>query len=246
MADGLLLLHAFPLDRSMWEGQVREFGDRLPVVAPDFPGLGSAAGQGGASMDSAADAAFAAMQEAGVDRAVVCGLSMGGYVALAFWRRHPEAVAGLVLANTRSGADDDAGKQRRRDLAQRLRAEGNGFLADNPPPLLSATAPGELMTRVKGMIGSQPAEGIAGAAVAMAERRDATPDLAGITVPALIVTGDGDTLIPPDASRPMAGLIPNARYEVIERSGHLSNMEAPEQFNALLREHLVRCGVLTA
>jgi pimeloyl-ACP methyl ester carboxylesterase len=168
---------------------------------------------------------------------------MGGYVALALWRRYRSRVAGLVLANTRAGADDEAGKERRRALADRLHTEGVGFLVDAPPPLLSPGASEDLWVWVKRIIGAQPAGAIAAASLGMAERPDSTGDLAGIDVPALVVTSTGDALIPPEATTPMGDQIPGARLEVIEGAGHLSNLEAPDEFNRLLREHLARCGV---
>ncbi|MGE5595759.1 MAG: alpha/beta fold hydrolase [Hyphomicrobiales bacterium] len=243
-ASGLLLLHAFPLDDSMWAPQVEEFASWTTVLAPEFPGFGGAEPPVAPSMDSAADIAAEEVREAGLQRVVVCGLSMGGYVALAFWRRHPDLVAGMVFANTRATADDDAGREARRVLARRLREEGQAFLANDPPPLLSDTASGELLTFVKNTIASQPAEAIAGAAEAMADRPDSTADLAGITVPTLVITGSADTLIPPDATRQLADGLPNTRFEVIDRAGHLSNLEAPHEFNRLLRDHLVRCNVI--
>jgi 3-oxoadipate enol-lactonase len=245
MTDGVLLLHAFPLDASMWEAQVTALGDDATVVAPNFPGFGGAPPTGDVlHMDAAADLAFDAVGSAGLQRVVVCGLSMGGYVALAYWRRHREGVIGMLLANTRSGADDDAGKERRRALADRLEAEGNEFLADAPPPLLSAAAPHELWGGVKGIIRAQPARAIAAASRGMAERPDSTPDLSTIDVPTVVLTSTGDTLIPPEASTPMADHIPEARLEVISGAGHLSNLEATDEFNRILREHLARCGIL--
>src|SRR5206468_9994472 len=107
-----------------------------------------------------------------MDRMVVCGLSMGGYVALEIWRRHPDRVLGMVLANTRAGADDEAGKERRRALAERLNTEGNGFLVESPPPLLSASAPEPLWARVRAIIAAQPAAAVASASLGMAERPD--------------------------------------------------------------------------
>lgn len=247
MTDGLLLLHGFPVDATMWSPQLAAFERDVPVVAPNFAGFGDMSPAGPMnSMDEGADLAAEELDGKDVDRAVVCGLSMGGYVAFSFWRRHPDRVLGLVLANTRPGADDDAGKERRRTLANRLREEGNGFLVENPPPLLSANASQELWAKVKEMIEEQPAASIAAASVAMAERPDSTGDLAGIDVPTLVLTSTGDTLIPADASRPMAEQIPDARLEVIEGAGHLSNLEAPEEFNRLLRDHLVRCGLLSS
>jgi len=244
VTDGLLLLHAFPLDTTLWSPQMTGFPD-VKIVAPGLPGFGEMSPAGPlASMDEGADVAAEELEANGVDRAVVCGLSMGGYVAFSFWRRHRDRVRGLVLANTRSGADDDAGKERRRSLAARLRQEGNGFLVENPPPLLSAGAPDELWARVKEIIERQPAGSIAAASLAMAERPDSTTDLAGMDVPTLIVTSTGDTLIPPEATKPMAGQIPGSRLEVIEGAGHLSNLEAPEAFNRLLRQHLIACGLV--
>lgn len=244
MTTGMLLLHAFPLDADMWDGQVEGLADVAPVVAVNLPGFGGAAQAAVAPMDwmdAAADEAEAALQGTGIDQVVVCGLSMGGYVAFAFLRRHPERVAGLVLANTKAGGDDDAGKQRRADLATRLRAEGSGFLVDSPPPLLSGAAPDDLAKRVKTSIARQPAESIAQASLAMGARVDSTPDLAGISVPTLVITSTGDTLIPPEATKPMADQIPGATLAVIERAGHLSNLEASDEFNRLLAEHYKRC-----
>jgi pimeloyl-ACP methyl ester carboxylesterase len=246
MADGLLLLHAFPLDASMWEPQVAAFEDQLPVVAVDFPGFGSASGESleVMSMDAAAEAGLKALDAAGVERAVVCGLSMGGYAALAFWRNHRDRVAGLVFANTRSGADDDAGKDRRKALADRLKAEGSQFLVDSPPPLLSAEASEELWGQVKGIIAKQRPEAIAAASLGMGARPDYTSDLAGINVPTLVIASSGDTLIPAEATTPMASQVPGADLEVIQGAGHLSNLEAPADFNRALGAHLTKCGVL--
>ena len=238
MTDGLLLLHGWPLDASMWEPQVTGLGGGIAIAAPNYPGFGGTAlYERTLTMDAAADAVAEAASREGMERVVICGLSIGGYVALAFWRRHRDRVAGLVFANTRAVADDREGKERRIALAQRLRTEGN-VLIDNPPPLLSSTASEELWGRVKSIIARQPAEAIAAASVGMAERPNSTGDLAGIDVPTLVITSTGDTLIPPDATKDMAGQIPGARLEVIEGAGHLSNLEAPVDFNRLLQEHV--------
>ncbi|HKZ75764.1 MAG TPA: alpha/beta fold hydrolase, partial [Actinomycetota bacterium] len=243
--DGLLLLHAFPLDARMWEPQLSAFSTVVPVVAPHLPGFGGSEPAGPVmSMAVAADRVLGELEGAGIDRAVMCGLSMGGYVSLELWRRAPERFAGVILANTRAGADSGEGAAKRRALAERLLNEGTGFLAQSPPPLLSDGAPEEVRTLVRHLIGDQPAASIAAASVGMAERPDSTPDLTGIDVPALVITSTGDTLIPPDVSSLMAEQIPRARLEVIEGAGHLSNLEAPEEFNRLLELHLERCGIL--
>jgi 3-oxoadipate enol-lactonase len=239
MSDGLLLVHAFPLDARMWEAQ------RLgaTTVAPDLPGFGMAPAAGPTmTMALAAERCVQAADAAGLDRFVVCGLSMGGYVTFELWRRARDRIAGLVLANTRAGADTPEAAAGRRDLAGRLRSEGN-VLAENPPPLLSEHAPEELQQRVKGWVADQSAEAIAAAALGMAERADSTADLAGIDVPTLVITADGDRLIPADLTTPMAEQIPGARLEVLPGVGHLSNVEAPDRFTSLLREHVASCGI---
>ncbi|MGE3855489.1 MAG: alpha/beta fold hydrolase [Dehalococcoidia bacterium] len=239
MPAGLLLLHAFPLDASMWQAQVEGLGLSMPIVAPDLPGFGAAPGVGPVtSLEAMADAGVAAAQAAGLDRVVVCGLSMGGYAALALWRKHRRFVVGMALANTRGGADDEAGKGRRATLAERLRAEGTGFLVDAPPPLLSEGAPADLVARVKTIIAAQPAEGIAAASLGMAERPDSSDLLPRLDVPVTVITSTNDTLIPPAATEEMAQRIEGAEFRMIEGAGHLSNLEAPEQFNILLREFI--------
>lgn len=246
MSDALLLIHGWPLDARMWKPQVDVFARQVSVTAPNLPGFGGSelTGRPEMTMEHAAETCIAQLNELGAARAVVCGLSMGGYVGLEFWRRHPDRVAGLVLANTKAGADDEAGRERRRGLAERLRAEGNAFLVENPPPLLSEQASEELWAEVKANIADQPAEAIAAASLGMAERPDSTGDLPGITVPTLVISSTGDTLIPAEATRPMAEAIPGALYEEIEVAGHLSNLEAPEAFNRLLEDHLERCATL--
>lgn len=242
MTDGVLLIHAFPLDARMWEPQLGALSDAIPVAAPHLPGFGGTPPAGDVmSMSSAADRCLEALDASGIDRAVVCGLSMGGYVSFELWRRAPERFAGLVLANTRAGADSEEGVAGRHALADRLRAEGNGFLVDSPPPLLSAGASDELWRRVRELIAGQPAASIAAAALGMAERPDSTPDLATITVPTLVVTAEDDTLIPPEATSPMADQIPGAELAVIGGAGHLSNLEAPGEFDELLARHVERC-----
>ncbi|MPZ99027.1 MAG: alpha/beta fold hydrolase [Dehalococcoidia bacterium] len=245
MTVGLLLLHAFPLDDDMWAPQQAELSAEVAIVTPGLPGHGPAmAGDAITTMADAADQAEFALRGTGIDRVVVCGLSMGGYVALEFWKRHRDLVAGLILANTRAGADNEEARKRRNDLADRLNREGIGFLADAPPPLLSDRAPEELTERVRALIRRQNPQAVAAASRGMGQRSDFTADLGQIDVPTLVITSTGDTLIPADATKEMGAHIPNARIEVIEGAGHLSNLEAPDRFNALVREHLERCGAL--
>jgi len=244
VTDGLLLLHAFPLDARMWEPQLSAFSGVLPVIAPHLPGFGGTEPAGEVmTMAAAADRVLAELDRAGVDRAVVCGLSMGGYVAFELWRRARHRFAGLVLANTRAEPDTEEGAANRRALAERLRREGNDFLVEKPPPLLSEGAPQDLWGYVRRLIADQPAEAIAAASLGMAERPDSRPDLPGIDVPTLVITSTGDTLIPPEVSTPMAEAIPGADLLVIQGAGHLSNLEQADTFSGALEEHVERAGL---
>lgn len=241
-ADGVLLIHAFPMDASMWERQVHDLRtDGWPVVAPSLPGFGGAARGGDVlTMRAAAAHCERALDDAGIGRAVVCGLSMGGYVAFELWRSARERVAGLVLANTRAGADTSEAADTRRALASRLRTEGNGFLVADPPPLLGRRAPDDLWRRVKETIAAQPPASIAAAAEGMAQRPDSTDDLATIDVPTLVLTSEGDTLITPDVSLVMADRLDGADRVTLEGAGHLSNLEAADDFSNALRGFLER------
>ena len=239
--DTVVFIHAFPLDASMWSPQRRAFEGETNIVAVNLPGFGGTTPAGDVmTMEKAARKVAAAASRAGARRALVCGLSMGGYVALELWRQQPALVSGLVLANTRADADDAAAKERRAGLAARLRSEGNGFMVAAPPPLLSESASPALWDRVKGIIARQPAESIAAAAMGMAARPDSTPDLARIKCPALVITSSGDTLIPPAITKNIADGVKGSRFEVIEGAGHLSNLEAPDAFNKLIAAHLKR------
>lgn len=226
----------------MWEPQRPALRD-LPVAAPHHPGFGGSELVGRTtSMAACAERALAALDGAGIERAVVCGLSMGGYAAFELWRQAPERFLGLILANTRAPADTPEGAAGRRSLADRLRAVGN-VLVDEPPALLAEDAPGEIRERVRALIADQTPEAIAAALLGMAERPDSTPDLPGIDVPTLVITSTADRLIPPEVSSQMAEQIPGARLEVIEGVGHLTNMEATETFDRFLLDHLAACGL---
>lgn len=243
MTDGILLLHAWPLDARMWDPQRAAIPDPVPLAAPSHPGFGGAPSVGDVTtMRACADRALEALDDARIDRAVVCGLSIGGYVAFELWRTARERIVGMILANTRALADTPEAARGRAVVAERLRREGN-VLAEEPPALLAEDAPEDLRERVRSWIADQPAEAIAAALLGMAERPDSTPDLPTIDVPTLVITSTGDRLIPADVTVEMASHISGARLEVIAGVGHLTNLEAPEGFNRLLRDHLAACGL---
>jgi len=237
----LVLIHAFPVDAAMWDGQAAALTGQADVAVPPLPGFGGAPPVGDVmSMDAAADRVAAEMDRVGMDRAVVCGLSMGGYVAFSMWRRHRDRIAGLALADTRAEPDDEAGRERRRLVAEKARGQGSGAIADEPPPLLSEQAEPALWDRVKEMIRRQPGESIAAASLGIGGRADARPLLPEIDVPTTVIVGSADTLTPPAMSEAMVAAIPGADLVVLPGAGHLSNLEAPDGFTAALRAVLQR------
>lgn len=232
----VVFLHAFPLGPEMWEAQRRIVRNR-PSLAPAFPGF---AGRPAVEpeLDRFAEAVVGDMDDAGISRAVIVGLSMGGYVALRFHALFRERVAALVLCDTRAGADDEAGRRKRSDQAARAREEGVGWLADALLPSLlgqhSRLERPRVVEQVVRMIGEADPEGVARALLAMRDRPDSTKALAGIDVPVLALVGGEDTLTPRAEALEIAERTPLGQLGIIEDAGHLSNLENPDAFNQAL------------
>ncbi len=236
----LVLLHAFPLDRTMWDRECRALADAAsPVIAPSFPGFGkSELPKRQPSLDDYADAVIAVMDAGNVQRAAIAGCSMGGYVAFALWRRHRARVAGLALIDTKAEADTREAAQNRMRLAETIREHGVEALLKTPPKWLRDGSP--KWPAVKELIRAQHKEAVAQASVAMAGRPDSTSDLATIDVPTAILVGEADALTPLAASRAMNEAIPHSSLSVIPDAGHLSNLDAPEAFDRAMRVWLKR------
>jgi 3-oxoadipate enol-lactonase len=243
----VVLLHAFPLSRLMWRPQVEALEDNWRVVAPDLRGFGDSRGfVDTPSIDGMADDVARLLDELRVDRAVVGGLSMGGYVALAFARRHAGRLRGLVLADTKAEPDDEAARANRdRLIAFAATSTGAAVVEQMLPKLVGtdtmANRP-EVLERVRHIAGAQVAAGIVGALRALRDRPDARSGLDAIAVPTLVVVGRDDTLTPPAQSEALAGRIRGARLVVIDGAGHLSNLEQPARFNAAVRGFLESLG----
>jgi pimeloyl-ACP methyl ester carboxylesterase len=238
----VVFLHGWPHDHTAWTAQLSGLATHARCIAPDLRGFGRSTVAGPWSMDRYADDVVALLDALAIDRAVICGLSMGGYVALAIWRRHPERVRALVLVDTRATADDQEGREKRRRLIRFVESQGIDALADQQlglmlGPATLATRP-ELSEALRRMMASQPAEGVTGALRAMMERPDSTGLVAGITVPTLVVGGTEDAIIPGDVLRRLAAAIPGARLEMIDGAGHLPQFERPGTFNHALGDFL--------
>jgi pimeloyl-ACP methyl ester carboxylesterase len=235
----LLLFHAFPFDGRMWEGQLASLRDRYRVIAPDLSGSGQSTvpeDPAAYSVDAWAAEGRAVLEACGVERAIVGGCSMGGYVTFAFLRRYPGRVQGLLLVDTRADADSEEARKGREGSQAEVRAHGTGALVERMRSrLLSATsaANATLVERVKALM-DQPAAGILGTLEALKNRPDATPQLPDIRVPTVIVVGEADIVTPPALSEAMHRAIPGSRLVVLPRAGHLANLEAPEAFDRAL------------
>lgn len=234
----VVLLHAFPLHAEMWAPQLACLSARARVIAPDLQGFGRSDAPDDRSaytMDTYAAQVAGLLEHLGVERMVLGGLSMGGYVALAFLRRHSAMVIGLVLADTRAGADTTEVLERRTSQQDLVASEGAAAVVDTLlAGLLSertrATRP-ELVDQVRGLM-ANPDAGYIGGLEAMKGRPDATAELAGIEVPTLALVGEHDTASPPDVVRGWQERIPGSRLVVLPGAGHLSNLEAADEFNA--------------
>ncbi len=240
----VLFFNAFPLSAKMWEPQIEALSDRFRLITLDYPGFGSSAevdDPSTYSMDAFAAQGKAVLDELGIDKAVVTGLSMGGYAAFAFLRSFPEAVAGLIVADTRAVADAPENIEKRTGQQATIKEQGPSALTEG---LLGALLgqptrdkKPDVVENVKGLM-DNPASAYIGALEAMKGRADSTGDLAGISVPTLVIVGENDTLTPADLSRKIHEHVGGSRLVVIPEAGHLSNLEAPEAFNGAMAEFL--------
>ncbi|HVX39747.1 MAG TPA: alpha/beta fold hydrolase [Gemmatimonadaceae bacterium] len=238
----VVFLHAFPLNRTMWDPQVGALVAECRCIPIDLRGFGDSAAAPPYSMARYADDVIAVLDVLQIERAVVAGLSLGGYIAFELWRRHRNRLRGLVLADTRSGADDADGLERRRTLIHLARSQGSTAVAnvqiaslvgkstrDKRPDIYDAT---------HRMMAQADPEAIVGALEAMIARPDSTPILGNIDVPTLVIGGEEDAVTPPKAMRALHDRIPGSRLEVIAQAGHLSNVERPAAFNTVVSEFL--------
>lgn len=237
----ILFIHGFPLDRTMWRPVIgRLTGWRR--IAPDLRGLGASDVPETYSMVEYADDLAALLDALRAPQAVICGVSMGGYVAFELLRSHPARVRALILANTRAEADDDAGKRRRGDMIALVERAGPAALADVLLPQLLApanlTAMPHLARQVRTMIAGCPATGVVGALQAMRDRPDSRPLLGQIQVPTLVIAGRDDQLIPPASARSLADQIPGAQLTSIPDAGHLTPLEQPIATGRVMAEFL--------
>lgn len=236
--EPLVLLHGFPHDRTLWAPQLAAPPEGVRMVAPDLPGFGESARIDGPSVDSWADWLAAVLDHLGLHRVMLGGLSMGGYLCFAFWRRYPARVLALVLCDTKAGADDEAGKAKRVEMQRLARERGAGAIAERMIAGMVGKSTREerpaVVATLDAMMRRASPDAIRDALDVLRGRPDSTPTLATITVPTLIVCGEEDALTPVAESRAMHAAIAGSELGIIPRAGHASNLEDPAAFDRLL------------
>ncbi|MFF5449495.1 alpha/beta fold hydrolase [Streptomyces sp. NPDC012888] len=240
----VLMVHGHPFDRTLWRLQTAALaaaGHR--VIAPDLRGYGeSGVVPGVTPFEVFADDLIAVLDHLGIGRAVVCGVSMGGQIAMEVLRRHPGRVRALVLSDTSPAPETEEGRKFRRELADRLVSEGMGPYADEVIGRMLApynvTGMPEAAAHVDGMMRGTDPEGAAAALRGRAERPDYRPVLAACPVPCLVLVGADDEYTPVEEAERLHALIPDSRLVVIENAGHLPGVEQPESFNRALLDFL--------
>lgn len=238
----IVFIHGFPHDRTLWTPQVGALVDHARCIVPDLRGFGETAPAPPYSMDQYADDLEALLAHLRIDRVVLAGLSMGGYIAFAFWRRHRARVRGLILADTKASADTAEAKTKRQELMAVVRERGGDAVAEAMLPGMIGKTTREknplAAEIVREMLRRAPVDGVVGALQALMERPDSTPTLATIDVPTLIVVGEEDALTPPKESRLMHDGIAGSRLEILAGAGHVSNIERASAFNHVVGEFL--------
>lgn len=247
MGRPVVLIHGYPFNRSLWNEQVAVLSSSYRVIAPDLRGFGETeSAEGPATMNRMADDVARLMDHLEISQAVIGGLSMGGYVALAFYKQFPSRVRALVLADTRAQADTEETKQTRAQQAEKALSEGMAGIADAMLPKLltpeTVSKRPEVVKRVRDMMLKTKPEGAASALLGMAEREDQTPLLSRIALPTLILVGAEDAITPVADSEKMHNAIAGSRLVVLENAGHVSNLERTDEFNKNLLDFLRNAG----
>jgi len=238
----VVFIHAFPLNRTMWDPQIGALVAECRCIAIDLRGLGDSSPRPPFSMDRYADDIAGVLDSLQIEQAVIVGLSMGGYVAFAFWRRHRSRVRAFVLADTRAGPDSADGIARRRGLIELATTQGSTAIANAQiAGLVGKTTRDkrpDTYDAIHRVIAQEPIDGIVGALEAMIGRPDSRPTCATIDVPTLVIVGDEDVITPPAEVRTLHESIVGSRLEILRHAGHLSSFERPAAFNAVVAEFL--------
>lgn len=241
----VVFIHGFPFDHSMWSSQAEFLKNDYYCISYDIRGLGqSEAGDGQYTIESFTDDLFRIIDELKLSKPVVCGLSMGGYIALRAVERAQDRFSGLVLMDTKAAADDNEGKLKRADGIKKINNEGvEKFISGFVPNCFSDIAIKDMKEMYDGVLAksmkSSPI-GVKGCLLAMAGRTDTEAFLGKITIPSLVIAGSLDKLIPPEAMRAMSEKIKDSEFAAAPRAGHVTPLENPDFINDVLSGFLNR------
>jgi pimeloyl-ACP methyl ester carboxylesterase len=242
----LVLVHGFPLDNRIWDDQVAALSDRCRVIAPDLRGFGQTRSEEPFGIESLADDLHRLLTKLDALPCIMAGLSMGGYVALAYDAKYATDLKGLILVDTRAEADTTEGKQGREKMICTVREFGSEAVANAMMPKMLAPdterSRPALMQKLRGIMEACPAKTIENALVALRDRRDYCDRLASIAVPTLIVVGEHDAITPVSVSEFMHREIPKSKLVVVKGAGHMSAMEQPEQVSRAIRGFVESLG----
>jgi len=243
--QSIIFVHGFPFDHTMWENQINLFKEKYFCIAYDVRGLGeSYVGDGQYTMEAFVDDLFSVINELKLNKPILCGLSMGGYISLRAVEKHKELFKGLILFDTKSEADDDAAKLKRAVGINQINTEGlakftdafiiNCFSEETPEENE------EMFLATLNKAHKHDPIGVKGAIIAIMSRTDTTSFLKKINIPTLVICGSFDKLTPPAIMRNLAAKIPNSEFAIIPRAGHMTVLENPECVNDLIEEFLKR------
>ena len=241
----VVFVHGFPHDRSLWTQQRVALATQWRCITPDLRGFGESTARAPYTMDQYADDIVALLDWLEIEAAVICGLSMGGYVAMALWRRHPDRVQAMILCDTRATADSEATRDARNELMALAHRSGADAVAEKQlPGMIGATTRErrpDVVDNVRAMMARQSVSGIVGALEAMRDRPDSRETIASITVPVLFLVGDEDVLTPVRDAEAMRDLLPDTttvRLERIADAGHATCLERPAAVMHAIAEFL--------
>jgi 3-oxoadipate enol-lactonase len=232
----IVLIHGFPFSHEMWNQQIDLLKEDYRVIAYDLRGHGSSGiGDGQYAFEFFVDDLIGLLDHLKIGRAVLCGFSIGGYIALRTVERNPERVEGLILCDTQSEADSNEAKLRRAASIKAVKTNGVNAYAEGFVKAVfaseSITAKAEAVKRIKEIIQSNSSLGICATLLALAGRTDTTASLVRIKVPTLILVGEHDTIAPPRTSQEMHNKISNSEFHIISNAAHMSNLENPDEFD---------------
>jgi pimeloyl-ACP methyl ester carboxylesterase len=240
----IVLLHGFPLDSRVWTAQRDALSKDRRVITPDLRGFGKSPSADAFTMESIADDVHALLSDLGALPVVLGGLSMGGYAALAYAKKYPTDLKGLILVDTRAEADTPEGRQARDRMIESVRAKGSVAAAEAMMPKMLApqtpTKMPDVARELRTIMESQPPRTIENALVALRDRPDFRKDLPSIAVPTLILVGEADAITPPAMAEALNKSIPKSQLVTISSAGHMTPMEQPEAVNRAIADFVAK------